>query len=352
MKYHLLLIYDSIENSVFTGQVLTPFLKRLASCPEERGLLISFEKKVPSAKALAQLTHPQLAYYMLPQLPFVGTLSLRYAAYHLHRMLHHYSLASITARGPLAGWIIGHVAGTNTVPSLIQARGLAAQEYAYAHAAETTWWRKSLHHIRMQQYVSIEHWVYGSYARHPSVTIEAVSNTLGNYLVTTFNTPGAGITIAAEDIPPTVSSATIAAWRTQMRCMLGIDENAYVYVYNGSAKAWQCPAATVTYFANEYHRNKNTFLLILTQDTAPFEQLCLQAQLPSHAFCIITIAHHDMYQYLAAADAGILLRDSHIINWISRPTKVLEYKAVGLIIIHNNTVAMLANTVTTATAQN
>jgi hypothetical protein len=50
-----------------------------------------------------------------------------------------------------------------------------------------------------------------------------------------------------------------------------------------------------------------------------------------------------IYHYLAAADIGIIFRKPHIINWISRPTKILEYQAVGLKIIHNNTVAMLAD---------
>ncbi len=82
---------------------------------------------------------------------------------------------------------------------------------------------------------------------------------------------------------------------------------------------------------------------MLTQDTDYFAALCVKHVLPSHSYHIIFVPHHEIYHYLAAADAGIIFREAHIINWVSRPTKILEYQAVGLKIIHNNTVAMLAD---------
>ena len=51
----------------------------------------------------------------------------------------------------------------------------------------------------------------------------------------------------------------------------------------------------------------------------------------------------DVIKYLCAADAGILLRKKDVVNWVARPTKILEYRAAGLKIIHNDTVAMLTN---------
>jgi len=35
----------------------------------------------------------------------------------------------------------------------------------------------------------------------------------------------------------------------------------------------------------------------------------------------------------------MLFREQTIVNWTSRPTKLLEYQAVGLEVVHNNTVA-------------
>ena len=71
-----------------------------------------------------------------------------------------------------------------------------------------------------------------------------------------------------------------------------------------------------------------------------FEKL-LQQSLPQHHYKIISVDYTNIFRYLAACDAGIIFREDHILNWISRPTKVLEYYAVGLPIIHNAAIGLL-----------
>lgn len=343
MKHHLVIIYDGIENSVFEGQVLAPLVQKLKMHPHDRGLIISFEKKTPSHKALAAITaHPTLDYHLLYKIPFLGSLSLYYAVHQLKQIMHHYTITSITARGPLAAWIISHVQSL-TIPCIVQARGLAAQEYAYTHAHMQSWFMRQLHRFRMYQYESIERYVYGTYARQSSCTIHAVSTPLQEYLITTFGAPPDKIIIEHADIPRTFDPAIIRQWRTTYRNQLHISEDSYVYVYNGSAKSWQCPHETISYFVEQYACNSHAFLLILTQDQQPFIDLCVRHAIPSSAYHIMHVRHDMIYQYLAIADAGIIFRAAHIINWISRPTKILEYQAVGLSIIHNNTVAMLVD---------
>ncbi|MFH1832527.1 MAG: hypothetical protein ABH827_07080, partial [bacterium] len=63
--------------------------------------------------------------------------------------------------------------------------------------------------------------------------------------------------------------------------------------------------------------------------------------LPKTAYKIISVRQEQLYEYLSCANFGFLLREEDIINWVSRPTKMLEYQAVGLKIIHNNTIAWL-----------
>ena len=60
-------------------------------------------------------------------------------------------------------------------------------------------------------------------------------------------------------------------------------------------------------------------------------------------YIIKTVAYSEIYKYLSAADYGIIFREINVLNWISRPTKALEYEAVGLKIIHNNTVKWLVD---------
>ena len=174
------------------------------------------------------------------------------------------------------------------------------------------------------------------------ITFEAVSEALKTYLVEHYQTQAEKITIALHDIPAAIVPEKIQEWRGATRTQLEIPSDAKVYCYNGSIKPWQCPEKTVQYFKEELKKNSNSFLLILTHDTIQFEHLIQQADVPAHCYKIITVPHVDIYHYLAACNAGIIFREDHPINWTSRPTKILEYQAVGLHIIHNNTIAMLS----------
>lgn len=344
MKHHLIIIYDGIENSVFAGQVLAPLNVHLMNYPADRGLIISFEKKMPAKAALDQIAkHTTIDYLILRKIPFLGSLSLRYAAYQLERAMRNYIIHAITARGPLAAWIVTHTKELDHIPCIVQARGLAAQEYGYAHDDTQSWFMKKIHQFRMHQYEAIEQFVYGTYAQQSETIIRAVSEPLRTYLIDTFHTPHRKILVEGTDIPQKIDPTILQTWRSAMRTTMNIPPDTYMYVYNGSAKAWQCPEQTVAYFASLYKNNQNLFLLILTQDQQKFIDLCMHAAIPSCAYHITHVRHDMMYHYLAAADAGIIFRKPHIINWVSRPTKILEYQAVGLTIIHNNTVAMLAD---------
>ncbi len=345
MKNRMVVIYDGIHNSVFQGQVVQPLIKQLNAHPDEHGIIISFERNSLSNKQIKLLIpDPRITVIILYKLPFLGSLSLRYAVYQLKKILNRYwPPHTITARGPLAGWIVGNVDVNVHVPRItIQARGLAAQEYRYTHANSsylTQWYRS----IRAHQYERIEQWVYGVYSYNKNVLVRAISYDLKQYLVDTFTAPSSKIKIEHVDIPSSITTKQKYEWRKRIRKQIGIPSDAYVYVYNGSAKPWQCPQETVQFFAKKYSKNTHCFLLVLTQDVSTFTTLFSRYNLPSHAFYVTHVAHNQMYQYLAAANAGILLRKAHVVNWVSRPTKALEYQAVGLKIIHNNTVGMLSN---------
>jgi len=338
MKQRIVVLYDGVHNPVFESQVIEPLIKQLDQHPDAQGIIISFERTLISQKEQQSLiTDPRIRLITLRKLPFLGSLSLRHAARQLAPIMQkHIHTATITCRGPMAAWIVGQL--NLPIPCIVQARGLAAQEYRYAHSSKIIGW---LHRIRTWQYEQIEQWVYGAYTRNANVTIHTVSKALRSYLITTFNAPADKIMVADHDVPAAISPAQRSAWRTEIRKQIKIPNNAYVYVYNGSAKPWQCPQETVQFFVREYQKNQSAFLLVLTQDTGTFKTLIKRYALPPSSFYITRVAHTEIYRYLAAADAGMLLREPHIINWVSRPTKALEYHAVGLKIIHNNTISML-----------
>lgn len=341
MKHHLFIIYDGISNSVFFGQVLTPLVQKISDSFDS-AILASFESTQPRKSLLAHINqHKNIQLIILPKIKFVGQISLRYAAYHLNRALTQYRISSVTARGPLAGWIAAHTSALAAIPTIVQARGLAAQEYHYAHQKNNSWIAQKIVALRMHWYESIERYVYGNYAQQNHVAINAVSPALKQYLIARFNAPASKISLELADIPPKINRTTIQAWRSGIRKKLGIAATDQVYVYNGSAHPWQCPHETIHFFWTHYQTNKDLFLLVLTQEKKPFYALCCHYNLPSHRYLIISIHHTEMYHYLSAADVGMIFRKKHIINWVSRPTKILEYQAVGLPIVHNHTVALL-----------
>jgi len=383
--------YDGMANSVFAGQVLQPLIARLEQNSDAHIWLVSFEslraseqpdicqpfpddcsrqsKEMTDRSGISQ-SFPddcsrqskemtdRLHTTILTKIPFLTTASLWPAIYQLKKFLKQFDSYELMARGPLAGFICQRALQPHACASLtIQARGLLAQEYAYAHQHTRNTFARWWHAWRTKQFERIEYTAYHS-KRPPSVRaiallrtgfdtsglfkIQAVSPALKEYVIKHFGANPKNITIAHNDIPQPISSQDKTAWRTAIRKTLHINHDTHVYCYNGSAKPWQCPQDILTFFKQQHTNNANSFLLILTQDKAAFAALAQTHQLAPASYHICSVEHHDIYRYLAACDTGIMFREPHIINWVSRPTKILEYRAAGLTVKHNNTVGYLA----------
>lgn len=318
---NIFILYDSITNSVFESQVLSPLIKS-----GKRWHIISFEKDLVTPP-----THPNITFIIFEKKRFWCTWSLRTGINNVRTYLTQYATYHITSRGPFAGYIALHATTNNCKQITIQARGLAAQEYAYAHRHS----HNPLHYIRKWLLHYLEQKVYATKKQH--VFFQAVSPALKNYLIKTFHANKQRISIACQDIPEIIPKQEHIHYRTAIRKQLHINTNRMVYCYSGSYKPWQCPQETITFFKQQYAQNNNCFLLILTPDVQAFTHHA-QRILSRGTYHVCNLQQQELYHYLAAADFGILLREPHIINYISRPTKALEYHAAGLYIIHNDTV--------------
>lgn len=332
-KNLVVVVSDSITNSVFESQVIARILKH--DIHTYHVTLISYERHQPPAALIVryQNLHPHLTIIIKKRLPYLGMISLLPAALHLKCILASFSSYALRARGALAGMIALQAHTKKCTALTIQVRGLLAAEYEYEHKNQMS----LMHRMRAALYAALERKVYTSGHAH----LEAVSKALADHLTKHYQTNQSSITIAIDDIPTSFSPACITGWKKETRQELGIPDNATVYCYSGSAKPWQCPEKSIAFVHGEFKKNSATFLLILSPDVATFSSLLASSPLPPHAYRIICVRPHDLYRYLAAADYGILFREAHIINWTSRPTKALEYRAVGLKIIHNNTIAYL-----------
>jgi hypothetical protein len=336
----IFLVYDGIENSIFDGQVIQPALQKLNLQDNLSIYIVSFERDLPKTEKLAQLNslHQRLTIVAITKGRFWGSLSIVQAANRVNPFLQQFSSYSLVARGPLAGLIAQRTMNSKCTGLILQARGLLAQEYVFAKKNSTNIFKKMWHYLRTKQLHALEKKAYSF--KSARFAVEAVSPALREYLKESFKVT-APITIADSDIPHSLSTENKIQWNTATRTLLNICPDAIVYCYNGSIKPWQCPEKVIEFFKEKNLADSNSFLLILTQDTHQFEQLLNKYDVPKKHYYVRMVKHHEIYRYLAACNVGILFREKHIINWVSRPTKALEYKAAGLTIIHNNTVACL-----------
>ncbi len=343
---HLIFVlYDSITNSIFDSQIAIPLLQRKQQNPLLTITIISFEKKINahSYKAITD-KYPQLQFVFLKKQLFITPFFLFSAIQQLKKILASFSNYQLIARGPLAGFLcLKAINPKKRTPLIIQARGLLYEEYNYVHQDTKNKLLQLIHSWRAHQYKKIEQYVY-SHKKKQTYAIEAVSIALKEHLIATYHACPDAITIAEHDIPTTIPASQLRSWRTEIRHQLQLSDDIIVYCYNGSLRAWQCPQQTIEFFYNQLQKNKNIFLLVLTQDAKSFQQLLQQKDIDAAFYKVLNVPHQEIYQYLAAADSGLIFREQHILNWVSRPTKILEYQAVGLPIIHNNTIAMITET--------
>ncbi len=337
----IFIIYDGIENSVFQSQVLQPLITQLQECQEIVVTLISYERKKFSHEQLQKIipTHDRFHVIIRYRLPFMIPGSLWLAAYQLNKILRTQKSDTVMARGPMAGLIAQRATQfLKETPNLkVQARGLCAEEYRYAHE-KSSYLCKAWHWFRYQQFKKLER---NAYANKDKITIEAVSPALKDYLIKEFGADASHISIASRDIPQIINKEHVGQWRKQARHELNIPNDAFVYCYSGSHKPWQCVTESIAYVVQQYQKDPKSFLLVLSQDQKKFEAELTINILPATSYRILSVHPEKLFYYLAAADAGLLFRDKDIVNWVSRPTKMLEYLAVGIGVIHNDTVAWL-----------
>lgn len=344
MKKNLVVvIYDSVLNSVFDGQVLAPLVKKLHNGRYNHAYIVSFESQHISTKKLAQISnaHPQLRVIVVHRWKFVAPWLLYGQIRRLKKILTHVQTPyEILARGALAGFLAAKALEKTSHTSLtIQARGLLAKEYRYEHA-HVSGYDALFHRWRAQQYEHIERAVYSNMQNLTNYTIESVSAALEEYLINTFAAKPGNFTRAKDDIPTITNSEKISEWRTTTRAELGLDTTKTVYCFSGAVKSWQDPHLVIDYFVKRYQENLKNFLLVLTPQAEEFKKQ-LQQKLPQSAYFVAAVAHEQVYQYLAAADIGLIFREPGVVSWVSRPVKAMEYEAMGLKIVHNNTVDWL-----------
>ena len=343
MKSLIYTLYDSITNSIFASQILNPLLKLKGQKKYNNLIIVSFEKDKIDESVVKKLIpdSQKIKYIELKRYPFTCQLSLYLEAKKLRRILKQLDKYDLIARGPFASWISKKAVTENCESLTLQSRAIATEEFEYVKKQTKDKSKRLLITIKKLLCHQIEKSSYQPHKKIKTQT-EVVSSALKKYLMSNYNIQEKNIYVAKNDIPNKIEKSLIPKLRKNIRNKLNIPEKDTVYCYNGSCKPWQYPEKTISFFARKFKKNRNSKLLILTQDANKFEKIIKQHNLPEKSYIIKSIPHRMIYNYLAGCDFGLMFREKSIVNWTSRPTKLLEYQAVGITIIHNNTIALLS----------
>ena len=120
--------------------------------------------------------------------------------------------------------------------------------------------------------------------------------------------------------------------RTRIRADLGISDDAYVLVYSGSIGGYYNVDEMLKVFCEIKQKKDNAVFLFLT-NSDPDIVLCKVKDDYKNSIRIKGCSLNEVYKYLSASDAGLILYNSTFSSTGRSPTKLAEYWAVGLPVI-------------------
>lgn len=123
------------------------------------------------------------------------------------------------------------------------------------------------------------------------------------------------------------------------------DENCepddYIVTYIGSTAAWQSTGKLAEIFQRIYNKKSNAKFFVLTNGSIPEIQE-LQEKLKQR-IVVKEVPHNDVKYYLRITDAGIVIRDSNIVNRVAAPTKIAEYVTSGVQLLYSGKIGILSD---------
>ncbi|MCD1220677.1 hypothetical protein, partial [Vibrio cholerae] len=122
--------------------------------------------------------------------------------------------------------------------------------------------------------------------------------------------------------------------REKLRASMDINDK-FVYVYSGGVSYWQKLENILFAYKDLTLKSDDYFLLILTTDENEVKKIINSIGLNENTYCIKSLRYEEVGSYLNAGDAGLIIRDDSVVNYVASPTKVNEYISCGLKIVDN-----------------
>lgn len=121
--------------------------------------------------------------------------------------------------------------------------------------------------------------------------------------------------------------------RKHIRQEFGIKTHEKVICYSGGLSKWQRVGDVMKLFSDIAIENPDYRFLFLTNDIKQIRLMIDEHSLLSEKSFVVSCAHEDVYKYLSASDAGVIMRHNILVNNVACPIKIGEYLGCGLPII-------------------
>jgi glycosyltransferase involved in cell wall biosynthesis len=123
-----------------------------------------------------------------------------------------------------------------------------------------------------------------------------------------------------------------AVRRLEMRRKLKLEDR-FVVAYCGSLKSWQLPDHCLNLFLRLRAIEPTSHFLAITTQPQAMQEMADKLSIPFDRMTVVSVPHDEVPAYLAAADAGLLLREKSPVNQVASPVKFGEYLASGTPVI-------------------
>ncbi|MGB2963466.1 MAG: glycosyltransferase family 4 protein [Anaerolineales bacterium] len=161
--------------------------------------------------------------------------------------------------------------------------------------------------------------------------ISVVSNNLKEYVLSI--KPESSIQVLPSAVNPKKVYYS-PKYRAEIRTRYAIKPEDIVFTYIGSISKWQQFDFVVRLFRDISASLASAKFLVITPDRKKildkFENLHQQS---GSIIVLDKVPHEEIYQYLSAADIGFLIREQHLLNFVSSPLKFAEYLICGVPVI-------------------
>ncbi|MCX7880473.1 MAG: hypothetical protein N2517_07405 [Ignavibacteria bacterium] len=145
-------------------------------------------------------------------------------------------------------------------------------------------------------------------------------------------------TFVLPNLTQSLTSFDSSKSHTELRNKFGISEDDVVFIYSGSTELWQNVELMMKKLQELVPLNPRYKAFLLTANLGEMKKIARKFELFPHPNVFILFAKpEELPSFYKFANYGFILREDHLLNKVSFPTKLFEYLYFGIIPIMKST---------------